>query len=147
MDDLVRILQTYCGANNISFHYGSEAHLNLLDGDLDNDKVYLLLFPVKRKTIQSVNSLTVQGRRFTGRYMLLKGSDYANHYFNENEKDEVTSKYTLNIEPLLNLNDSIVSGLMCAGLEIDNHECDDAVNVLDSNKDGVWCSFNYVLRI
>lgn len=146
MKDLVRIMQEYCNTNNISFHYGSESHLNLLDGDIDSEQIYLLLFPVKRKTIQSKNSIRVQGRNFTGRYMLLKGSDYANHYFNENETDETESKYTNNIEPLLNVNDSIAEGLMCSNIEIVLHQSDDAIDVLDSNKDGVWCSFNYNLH-
>ncbi len=147
MKDLVRILQDYCGANNIQFEYGSEAHLNLLRGALDYEKIYLLLFPVKRISLQGSNSLRVQGRTFIGRYLLVKGSDYASHYFSENDKDEQTGKYTLNIEPLLSVFDNIANGLMCSGLEISNHQCDDAVDVLDANKDGLWVSFNYTYRL
>lgn len=146
MRDLVRILEEYCAANNIEFKYGSESHLNLLQGDMDPEQIYLLLFPFNRRSIQGPGSLVVQGRRFIGRYFLLKGSNRANHYFNENDTDQASSKYTVNIEPLLEIDLGIQNALMCANLEIDLHECQDAVNVLDANKDGVWCSFNYVQR-
>ena len=147
MRDLVRILQDYCTLNGYVFKYGSEQHLNLLnDASLDVDQIYLLLFPVTRSAIANTNSTRIQGRRFVGRFMLLKGSDYANHYFNENEKDEQTSKYTINIEPLLQVDMSIANYLMCEGLEIITQECDDAVNILDANKDGIWCRFNYIQR-
>ena len=146
MRDLVRILEEYCEDNDIQFEYGSEQHLNLIQGDIDNNRIYLLLFPVTRRTSANAGSIKVQGRRYVGRFMLLKGSDYANHYFKENNTDQATSKYTVNIEPLLTVNESILNGLMCADLEIERHECDDAINVLDANKDGLWCRFVYVQR-
>ena len=144
MRDLVRILESYCATNSIEFRYGSEQHLNLLQGTLTYDQIYLLLFPVTRLTVQNADSIKVQGTRFTGRFMLVRGSDYANHYFNENQKDQATSKYTINIEPLLTTNRAIAEHLMCnESLIIDQHQCQDAVNVMDANKDGLWCTFNY----
>lgn len=45
MKDLTRILQDYCVANNITYHYGIKAHLNLLEGNQVANEVYMLHEP------------------------------------------------------------------------------------------------------
>lgn len=144
--DIVRKFESICDLNGVSFHYGSESHLNLLDGDFDDDKVYLLLFPVRRDTTQIVSSISIQGISYTGRFLLLVGSDYSNHYFNENNADSSTSKYTVNIEPLLDFCYAIPNIFMCDDYEVTRYSCEEAINILDCNKDGLWINFNFIKR-
>lgn len=141
--DIVRIFENYCNSSSVKFYYGSKAHLNLIEGSLDEDKVYLLLFPVKR--INQTNDLNTRlnGITYSGRFLLVVNGDYAQHYFNENGMSATDSKYTQNIEPLLNNFKSLGNYIMGCGLELEleQWENDDATNVLDANKDGLWCTF------
>lgn len=143
MTDLVRTFEAYCEDNLYLFSYGSESHLNLIEADqLDPEQIYLLLFPVVRHGVQNKTKTRISGTKFTGKFMLLKGSDYAKHYFNENDSSQADSKYTRNIEPLLTLHNNFGSVLLCQGLDLNEWKCQDAVDIMDANKDGVWCTFN-----
>ena len=42
MKDFTRILQEYCDANSISYHYGRKQNLNLLQSDLIDGQIYML---------------------------------------------------------------------------------------------------------
>lgn len=139
--DLVRVFETYCSANDIEFRYGSKSHLNLLESDIDNTKIYLLLFPVKRQNKLGDLGLRINTNTYSGKFMLLVGSNYDLHYFNEREQDEATSKYTVNIEPLITTFKALGNYLACDGLEINLWDNIDAVDVLDANKDGLWCTY------
>jgi len=142
MKDAVRIFEEYCENELYLFYYGSEAHLNLLKGDdLDPKQIHLLLFPVTRRPIVNSTKTAFNGTSFSGKFMLLKGSDYAKHYFNENDTSTLDSKYTKNIEPMLKIHEAIGASFLCQGLELKEWKCQDAVNVLDANKDGIWCTF------
>jgi hypothetical protein len=145
MTDFVRILQSsveLLGAGH-SFYYGSDAHLNLMQTDLNPEEIYFLLFPVTRKAVINQNGTSIRGYNFTGRIFILKGSDYAKHYFNENGLADTDSKYTQNIEPLLLVHKQLANALMCSSdIDVVDWSCKDAVNVLDANKDGVWCTYN-----
>ncbi len=146
MKDLVRVFQEYATTASLQFEYGSEAHINLLKGDLNPETIYLLLFPVKRRGIQNTGSIRIQARRYLGKFLLVKGSDYSKHYFTENNNQDTDSKYTLNVEPLIDNWETIGNAIMCLGLELQLWENDDAIDVLDANKDGLWCTFNIVQR-
>lgn len=140
MSDIVRIIETYCTANDIEFRYGSDNHLNLIEGNIDASKKHLLLFPVERVKVQGKIGVT-NLYEYSGKFMLLVASDYALHYFNENGTDPNTSKYTTNIEPLLLTFEALEKYLFCQDLDISLWKNVDAVNVLDANKDGLWCTF------
>lgn len=147
--DLVRVFETYCDANNIRFEYGSKAHLNLIEGELETDKIYLLLFPVRRSKNKNQLGTKIKGKSYNGNFFLLKNGDYTESYFKENGTDQADSKYTKNIEPLEVLHDVIGNYIMGGcGLdyEIDTWENVDAINVLDANKDGLWCTYRITIN-
>lgn len=139
--DLVRVFETYCNENDIEFRYGSKSHLNLLESDIDPTKIYLLLFPVRRKPISNNTGTKLTTNSYSGNFFLIVGSNYDLHYFNEREQNQSTSKYTVNIEPLITTFKSIGNYLLCDGLELNQWENIDAIDVLDANKDGLWCSY------
>ena len=142
--DIVRIFESYCNDNDIAFYYGSNAHLNLIEGSLDVDKIYFLMFPPKRSNVVNDNKTRIKGTTYNGKFLLVVNGDYAQHYFNENGTNPSDSKFTENVEPLLqafnNAGNYILSG---CGLDLDLQlwENDDAINVLDANKDGLWCTY------
>lgn len=144
--DIVRIFENYCNKNDIAFYYGSKSHLNLLEGSLDVDKVYLLLFPVKRSSNTNSLNTKLRGYNYSGRFLLVVNGDYAQHYFNENGMSEADSKFTENIEPLLSKFNGLGNYVIGCGLDLElgQWDNDDATNVLDSNKDGLWCNFRII---
>lgn len=141
--DIVRTFENYCNSNGIEFYYGSKSHLNLLEGSLDVDKVYLLLFPVRRSKGRNSLNTRLKGETFSGNFFLVVNGDYTAHYFNENGMSEADSKYTTNIEPLLEKFDSLGNHLIGCGDDLNVNQWDnvDAINVLDANKDGLWCTY------
>lgn len=141
MADLVRVFETYCNDNNIEFRYGSKSHLNLLESDIDPTKVYLLLFPVRRKNQTGSLGVKIKDNTYSGNFFLVVGSNYDLHYFNEREQDESTSKFTVNIEPLITTFKALGNYLACQELELNQWDNIDAIDVLDANKDGLWCTY------
>lgn len=127
------------------FAYGSESHLNLIEGDM-SDNIHLLLFPVQRRAVFNGLILSVHEVEYTGKFLLVVPSDFANHYYNEGDGLPADSKYTLNIKPLISnwveLGNQLAS---CEGYDVINWSNVDAINVLDANKDGLWC--NFTIRI
>lgn len=143
MSDIVRIFESYCASNDIEFRYGSKSHLNLLESDIDPNQIYLLLFPPRRKNRFGDLGLSVKNIAYTGNFFLLVGANRDLHYFNEREQSQLTSKYTVNVEPLLSTFKSLGNYLGSCGddLNINLWENIDAIDVLDANKDGIWCTY------
>lgn len=143
MKDFTRILQEYCDANSISYHYGRTSNLNLLGSDLLDGQVYMLHEASPRRAIMNTTKTLIEKYEFIGKFFLVVKSDFDQHYFNEKDGAEVDSKYVANIEPLLNLFESIGNNLLgCGDYEVNQWECIDVVNVLDVNKDGVLVTYN-----
>lgn len=140
--DIVRIFQQYCIDKGYDFRYGDEAHMNLLQGDLDPQLIHLLLFPVERSAGINKTGTKINKVNYKGSFMLVVHSDYALHYFNELDKDETVSKFTINIEPLIRAHMDIGNEIMCNELSISRWECKDVINIMDANKDGIYCQFN-----
>ena len=142
--DLVRVLETYCEANNIEFMYGSKSHLNLLESEITGEKVHLLLFPVRRSTETNDYNTAIKANVYKGNFFLVVASNLDQHYFNEKEQPQETSKYTKNIEPLITKWKALENYLLgCVGeLEVTQWESIDAIDVLDANKDGLWCTYS-----
>jgi hypothetical protein len=144
MKDVVRILQTVAEEKNIEYHYGKKAALNLLDGTLAPDKIFLLHEFTNRKSEYNSTGTMITAANYEGKFFLVKHSDYDQHYFAERGQEE-QSKYTLNIEPLLGIFNSIGNSLACHGYTVNQWDNIDVTDALDANMDGLLCT--YKIRI
>jgi hypothetical protein len=141
MVDFVRILKQYVESQNIKYEYGRKANLNLLKSNLDNEQIYCLHEPSPRKSKMNATNTRVQSYVFTGMFFLVKQSTMDMPYFTEMANDEARSKYVLNIEPMLEVYQSMVNNFACQDIEILQFDCIDVVNVLDTNKDGLLVTY------
>ena len=140
MADLVRILDTFCTANNVKFHYGNKSHLNLIDAgsDLAPNKIHLLLFPLRR------GNFIDNGRVYNGNFFYVKPDNFGQEYFNETAGSNAESKYNTCIEPLITSLDVIEKKLKwCEDIDILSWESVDAVDVLDANMSGLYVTFQF----
>ena len=138
MADLVRILETFCNANNVQFNYGNKSHLNLIESGTQPDKIHLLLFPLKRGN--KVDSARV----YNGNFFYVKPDNFAQEYFNETDGANSQSKYASCIEPLITSLDSLEHKLKwCENIDIVSFESVDAVDVIDANLSGLWVTFQF----
>ena len=144
MKDIVRILQDIAEGQNLTYHYGRKAALNLLDGSLSADTIFLLHEFTNRKSEYNSSGTKIIAANYEGKFFLVKHADYSQQYFAEAGTPE-TSKYTLNIEPLLEVFTSIGNSLACLGMEISQWENIDVTDALDANMDGLLCT--YKIRI
>lgn len=140
MADIVRILQDIAENNQLTYHYGKKAALNLLDGSPEPDKVYLLHEFTNRKSEYNNSGTRIVAANYEGKFFLVKHSDYDMHYFNEVAPEE-GSKYVTNIEPLLAVFAAIGNELACAGYEVSQWDNIDVTDALDGNMDGLLCSY------
>lgn len=142
MADLVRILETYCNANDIVYSYGSKSHLNLLEGreELTEDKVHLLLFPVRRGQFNRDSA----SRLVNGSFFYVMPDNFDRHYFNERNQSVNESKYALKIEPLITYLTAIELYLnSCAELDVLNFESVEAIDVLEANLTGFFVTYQF----
>lgn len=140
MPDLVRILETFCNANDAEFHYGNKSHLNLIDSnsDLCPDKVHLLLFPLRRGNVID------NSRIYNGNFFYVKPDNFAQEYHSETDGDNCESKYDTCIEPLIKSLDILEKKLRwCEDIDILSFESVDAIDVLDANMSGLWVTFQF----
>lgn len=143
MKDIVRIFEEISEAKDYAYHYGKKATLNLLDVNKmpDLSKIYFLHEITTRNTETSNNGLVVVATVFEGKFFLVKHSKYGQHYFKEQGADQSDSKYTTNIEPLLNEFNSMVTSLACQNLDVLQWSNIDVSDALDVNMDGLLCSY------
>lgn len=144
MKDIVRILQDIAATKNLVYHYGKKAALNLLDGALEPDKIFMLHEFTNRKSEYNSSGTKITSVTYEGKFFLVKHADYDQHYFAERATEE-TSKYTTNIEPLLQVFGSIGNSLACLEAEVTQWDNIDITDALDANMDGLLCS--YKIRI
>lgn len=144
MKDIVRILQTIGESHNLTYHYGKKAALNLLDGTLDPEKIFLLHEFTNRKSEYNTSGTKIVAANYEGKFFLVKHSDYDQHYFAEAGTEE-TSKYVTNIEPLLSVFSSMGNSLACTGYTVNQWDNIDVTDALDANMDGLLCT--YKIRI
>ena len=139
--DIVRILEQYCLNNNITFSHGRKSNLNLLKSNLNENEIYLLNEPTQRT--QQANSLNtrVGSIVYKGNMFLLVKSNMDEQYFKEKNTNDTGSKFTKNIEPLLPVSIALHNYLMCSQLEVNLFDVFEAVNVLDTNKDGLIITY------
>jgi len=144
MKDIVRILQDIAEGHNLTYHYGKKAALNLLDGTLDADNIFLLHEFTNRKSEYNSSGTKIIAANYEGKFFLVKHSDYDQQYFAE-AGTEATSKYVTNIEPLLTVFNSIGNRLACMGHSVVQWDNIDVTDALDANMDGLLCT--YKIRI
>jgi hypothetical protein len=144
MKDIVRILQDIAITRQLEYHYGKKAALNLLDGTLEPAKIFLLHEFTNRKSEYNSSGTKITAATYEGKFFLVKHADFDGHYFAERGTEE-TSKYTVNIEPLLAEFEAIGNSLACLAAEVTQWDNIDITDVLDANMDGLLCS--YKIRI
>lgn len=165
--DLPQIFEQYSNKFSWRFGYGNRANNNLIS-DIKENEVYFLLDPVERVPRFSEyggNTETV----FNGNFMLLVRSTIDNNYHNQDQSEardfyhrmlsQVSGqmnpsecedfssvdpgKYYKNILPLLQIHLMQLSkSINCSDVRIDRWSIVDAINMLDSNLDGVIVSFS-----
>lgn len=140
MKDIVRLLQDVAAERNLEYHYGKKAALNLLDGSLETDRIFLLHEFTNRKSEYNSTGTRITAANYEGKFFLVKHADYDRQYFGERGSEE-QSKYTLNIEPLLEEFTAIGNSLACAGLTVNQWDNIDVTDALDANMDGLLCSY------
>lgn len=144
MKDIVHILRDLAQDKNLDYHYGKKAALNLLDGSLDPNKIFLLHEFTNRKSEYNTSGTKITAANYEGKFFLVKHADFDQHYFAERGSEE-TSKYTMNIAPLLSVFQDIGNDLACLGAEVSQWDNVDVTDALDANMDGLLCS--YKIRI
>lgn len=140
MKDIVHILQDIALNKNITYHYGKKAALNLLDGTLEADTIFLLHEFTNRKSEYNTSGTKITAATYEGKFFLLKHADYDQQYFAERGTQE-TSKYTTNIAPLLSVFQDIGNTLACLDAEVTQWDNIDVTDALDANMDGLLCSY------
>ena len=143
MTDIVRILEKYCTDKGYIFHYGRQHVLNLIDtasafsGDAND--IYMLLEYRKGRPLKK--GLVANEMKYEGLFYICKQSDLDQNFKAEVGED-ATSKYTVNIEPLITLLNGIDTYFACSLIEYTTLEFDDVTDFLDGNMDGVMVKFS-----
>ena len=143
MTDFVQILEDHATSLGWGFSYGNAANTNLFRSDSIVDKIYLLLDPVTRSHVGSING-GIGETTFSGSFMLLVKSNLDNNYHNQKGQDKSSGKYEKNILPLLDSLGSLKSLIDCSDVEIlsGGWVVVDAINALDANMDGVIVTYS-----
>jgi hypothetical protein len=142
MKDLVRIMEEYCTLKNFDFVTGNKAVQNLFQPNqiVNPNKIYLFLDPVTRVSERTVSG-AVKSKIFSGSFGLLVKSNLDMPYFKEMNNLESISKYTMNIEPLLDQSELIQKDFGCKGLEVIGWSEIDIKDFLDANFDGIVVTY------
>lgn len=143
MQDITRIFESYCNDNGIGYHYGDRVSLNLLrDKKTPANKPYFLHNKNTRNFL--TGSFGSRGVNFVGDFFLVVRSSLDMPYFKEvnDRRGDNVNKYERNIEPLLDLVEKFLKSSYCADLTINSFSAVDAVNILDTNFDGLYINYS-----
>lgn len=143
MTDIVEILRSYAEGKGMIYHYGKKSTLNIIDkGNLyvaDVNKIYFL-----HEFRQGSNELTsigkIKSKVWNGKIFLLKNSDLDLQFYQEVGQLS-TSKYKVNIEPLLNEFDNFVNSFACSNMSVLESSFVDITDAFDNNMDGILISY------
>lgn len=144
MIDIVRIFQDLAEIKAMTFVYGRNAVLNLIDtGDNwsgDADTIYFLLEYRDIKPLKNQFKTGAKGVMYSGTFYLVKHSDLDQNFFNEVGEEE-TGKYVTNIEPLLDCLIDFELYFGCSLIEYETVKAQDVTDILDMNADGIMVNF------
>lgn len=140
MKDIVRILEDIAVQQQLEYHYGKKAVLNLLDGSAEADKIYLLHEFTNRKSEYNSSGTKIIAANYDGKFFLVKHSDFSQQFFTETGTAE-PSKYVTNIEPLLQVFTAIGNSLACTQAAVTQWDNIDVTDALDANMDGLLCTY------
>ncbi len=145
MEDIVRVLQDIAEDRGHEYHYGKKAALNLLDGSAEAGKTYMLHEYTNRASEYNNSGTAIISVNYSGKLFLVKHSDYDQQYFQE-VGEEDTSKYAVNIEPLLAEFEAIGNILGCLDYEVAQWDNIDVTDALDANMDGILISYRIKIK-
>lgn len=129
-------LQAQAQEKNWGFFYGRRDFQNLEADNLDVEKTYLFLDPIKRKNLKG-DTGAVYAIRYRGHFMLLRKSSLDNKY-----SGDIDTKYEKHIEPLEIDLDSLESSLIgCDGDYDVDWESTEIINVFNENMDGLIVNY------
>jgi hypothetical protein len=146
MKDIVYILQDIALSKNLTYHYGKKAALNLLDGTLEPEKIFLLHEFTNRKSAYNDSGTKITAATYEGKFFLVKHADFDLQYFAEKGNEE-TSKYAMNIRPLLGVFRDIGNTIACLDAEVSQWDNIDVTDALDANMDGLLCSYKITFPV
>tara|TARA_R110002049_G_scaffold309180_1_gene518139 strand:- start:27204 stop:27719 length:516 start_codon:yes stop_codon:yes gene_type:complete len=162
--DIIEDFQRYSSQLNWVFSYGNKANQNLLQSDLDKEKIYLILDPVTRtKTFSEFGGFA--GISFSGSFILVVKSTIDQTYYGQTEEERFVNrastldqsfnvenncldtqyragKYNENIKPLIELQISDLENIFnCSDYKIDEWRITDVTDIFDANLDGIIVNF------
>ncbi len=148
MTDIVTIFDDYCTRNQLKYHYGKKSTLNIIDkGSLyskDTDDIYFLHEFCKRIGEKNKTTGQIKSMLYTGKFFLVKNSDLDLQNYQEVGSLE-TSKYKVNIEPLLQIYQDFINSFGCSDIEVLESDVIDVTDAFDNNMDGILT--NYKVRV
>lgn len=144
--DIQRYLDNYFSDKDMPFIVGTKGIQNLFrNADiLQSKKVHFFCDPILRKPV--TNKYGVQSRMVsTTTYCLAVTSTMDMPYFNELNTNNAHTKFTLNIEPLIEVMNGIVRDLSCNGYDV-IFDYVDVTDVKDVNFDGLIGSISFTIE-
>ncbi|QEE50116.1 hypothetical protein FUA48_11150 [Flavobacterium alkalisoli] len=144
--DIVRLLQLMAEDHNLIYHYGKKAALNLLEGSVNAGETYLLHEFTNRKSEYNNSGTRIMAHQYTGKFFLVKQSDFDQQYFAERDTAQA-GKYATNIEPLLTVFETLGNRLSAKDYTVSQWENIDVTDALDANMDGLLCSYSVTIPV
>jgi hypothetical protein len=141
--DIQRYLDNYFTSKDMPFIVGTKGIQNLFNNSdiLQSKKIHFFCDPILRKPV--INKFGQQTKLVaTTSYCIAVTSTMDMPYFNEKNTDNAGSKFTLNIEPLIEVMNTIVKELSCFGYDI-TFDYVDVTNVKSVNFDGLIGSISF----
>lgn len=139
-NDIIEDFENYAEQLDWFFSYGNKANQNLLQSDLEVDKKYLILDPVRRlKKFSEYGG--VKGIDFSGSFILVVKSTIDQEYY-KNKDGVLSGKYNENIKPLINIEIKKLEDLFnCSSYNVTEWSIIDVTDIFDVNLDGLIVNF------
>lgn len=146
IQDLVTIIDNYCVANDINYHYGTQKILNLIDrSDEFTGSGTYFLHDINRVESLFTSIGKVRATRNTGQFMLVIPNALDEQFYNESNSEN-DSKYKDLIQPLTDWLNAFQNSFACSSVvSIQTFSRIPVTDVKDINFDG-WL-VNYVIEI
>lgn len=132
------LFKNYCTANNITYRYGTQNVLNLIDrrNDFTGTGIYFL-HDLNRETAQLTNMGREDGVIHSGKFMLVVPSDIDLDF---------ETKMTVNVEPLRVHLRGLLSSIACTNSMVNRFSFIPIVDFKDVNFDGWVVDYQILYR-